>query len=148
MSNRTKAVKNIKDLKKLNELKEQGILTEQEFEEQKRMYLDSLHHSSSNSDKDTTSKQEKNQMNLSKKLILCFGGFLVFCFIVNTIFPYTITCKENITGEACKCIQSTYAKNIPFTDKVRFFLLGASEGELAGYVNGLEVLGCLALSEE
>ncbi len=127
----------IEQLEKLNELKKKGVLTEEEFDKQLAIYLNS-------DDKKKIAKsteEEKTQKESigSSIIVWIILGIAAYIY-VDKMFVESITCTEKATAEQCECVKRAIANDVGFLDKVRILFTGASAEELSTYAPGSQLL--------
>lgn len=163
----------LEKLEQLNSLKEKGVITQEEFDEQKNKILyGQKKKTKPNKDISEIDKDKNiwnNYLSCFKKYFQFSGratryeywGFVFInilasfvlsltCFIflciylfVESIFPQTIQCADYLSQKTCECVQFAVAKNFSFMDKVRVLLVGASEEEMQAYLNVGDALLCI-----
>lgn len=141
----------INDLKKLKKLKEEGLITDEEFKSQKQSYLNSFN-TPDKPPKHNENKQKDQNLNsdnalLLRRLLKWCGVGVFFYFFVVFVFPYSITCQDGVSNAACNCLKSTLSKNVPFFDKIRFIFIGSEEGEFGSYISG-DSFPCLLMEDD
>ncbi|MGN1091048.1 MAG: hypothetical protein ACI4RJ_00950 [Alphaproteobacteria bacterium] len=75
-------------------------------------------------------------------VVICIG---IYIWVVSA-FPQSIVCKEDASPTMCECIRYRISKNVPFLEKLKILIMGASAEELNSYLDVKEALIC-AVSE-
>lgn len=150
----------IEQIEKIKELKDKGILTQEEFDAQIAIAL-------SSTDKDDTKQEYQNieedddladdlddesdiakplniyLKNLTIKHLIYICVAVVGVYIgVETIFPKVVPCTDSISEQKCNCVKQSLARSVSFLNKVKVLIMGASQEELFSYAT-LDVFRCV-----
>ena len=68
-------------------------------------------------------------------------GIVLYC-LVTLSFRYVVPCNPDVSKATCECVKSVLSEKVPFVDKVRILLNGASREELSSYFNYIDTLSC------
>lgn len=82
-------------------------------------------------------------MNNSSHLITLICGLVAGYFFISWYFTQTITCTHKSTKSQCECTKRILQEKVPFADKARIVLSGASAEEINSYINSLDILSCV-----
>jgi len=126
---------NIKDLEKLRELKDKGALTQEEFDEQVTIYLNSAKFSQEKNE-NTSSDKHTNHGGIKISHVICLGlAFIAIYIVVENEFPEIISCNKNVAQEQCNCVKQAISRNVSFLDKLKMLTIGSSREELNSYLD-------------
>lgn len=136
------------NVEKLKELKDKGLLTQEEFDRQIANYLNNSEDSGNKKEQNTNTANSDSE-NFKIKHIFYLAIISMSIYIaVEALFPKSITCKEGVPEKGCECIKQTIAHNVSFPDKIRILMVGASADELSYYVNAVDALRCAFLTDK
>lgn len=91
--------------------------------------------------------EQENKSSGMRTLIVLVICCAVLYFWVILTFPKSIECKKGTPLALCDCIRPIINKNVPFFDKLRIRITGATTEELNTYVDAQDLAKCLVLSQ-
>ena len=93
-------------------------------------------------------KKQTSQNSSVKYIVWGVIACIAIYFFVETAFPKQIPCNDNISEEACLCIQHSVSKNMSFFNKMRIMIVGASREELITYMDMGDLLRCAVIAKQ
>ena len=125
----------IEELEKLKELKEKGILSESEYDYQKQIIMSKFAKTQNSAEEQNINLKVSTPAHSGINIIwLAIVGVIIY-FGVVTAFPKSIECKEGVSEEMCDCIRYNVSQKIPFMEKFRMLMVGASAEEINNYTD-------------
>lgn len=126
----------IENLRKLKELKEKGLLSQEEFDKQISNFLDSSNENA---------ERHKIQIQLNIKpliylIVICLGIYIGGIYTFSVVVTHS--CHKNVSADACECVKKSILKNTTFVDKMKILLTDASYKEIAEYLDFGDTLRC------
>ena len=86
-------------------------------------------------------KERKKTSPMDRFIRYVIEGIVLYC-LVTLSFRQAIPCNPDASKTACECIKNVLSEKVPFVDKVRILLNGASREELSSYFNYIDTLSC------